>query len=79
MVSLSVGITHMSANGLPHDVGPAVWDTPILTLLRLDSVPEITKVIPNVGVNVAFMWYGFIFLQFNIITRYAIYYLRLAV
>ncbi|KAI0347934.1 Choline/ethanolaminephosphotransferase [Trametopsis cervina] len=50
--------------------GPAVWDTPILTLLRLDNVPEITKVIPNVGVNVAFMWYGFIFLQFNIITSY---------
>ena len=42
-----------------------------MTLLGIDKVPAIANLIPNVGLNVAFMVYGAIFLLFNIVTRYA--------
>ncbi|KAI0803223.1 Choline/ethanolaminephosphotransferase [Irpex lacteus] len=50
--------------------GPAFWDTPFLTVLGLDKVPAIANIVPNVGLNIAFMIYGAVFLLFNIITSY---------
>ncbi|KAI0095189.1 Choline/ethanolaminephosphotransferase [Irpex rosettiformis] len=50
--------------------GPAFWDTPFLTLLGLDKVPMIANLVPNVGLNIAFMTYGAVFLLFNIVTSY---------
>jgi ethanolaminephosphotransferase len=38
--------------------------------LGLDKNPTITNVIPNVGLNIAFMMYGAVFLIFNIVTRH---------
>lgn len=51
-------------------IGRTIWDTPVLTLLRLEQIPQIASRIPNIAVNELFMWYGAVFLAFNIITRY---------
>ena len=51
-------------------IGTSFWDTPILTFLRLENIPQITKYVPNKGLNEAFMAFGAVGLAFNIVTRF---------
>ena len=49
--------------------GPSFWDRGILTVIGLDKVEWISGMVPNVGLNVAFMIFGAAGLAFNIFTR----------
>jgi hypothetical protein len=51
-------------------VGTSFWDTGILTFTRLDRIPRIAELVPNVGLNEAFMIFGGVALAFNILARY---------
>ena len=51
-------------------IGTTFWDTPVLTFLGLENVPQIVKYVPNKGLNEVFMAVGAVGLAFNIITRY---------
>ena len=50
-------------------IGPSFWDTKILSFTRLDVFPVLTKLIPNIGLNEAFMVVGGFGLAFNIFSR----------
>jgi len=50
--------------------GPSFWDTGILTITRLDRLPLLPKIIPNFGLNEAFMVFGAFGLAFNINSSY---------
>jgi len=50
--------------------GPSFWDQGILTVTRLERIGWISKTVPNVGLNVAFMMFGAAGLAFNIFTRW---------
>lgn len=52
--------------------GPTFWDTGILSFVHLDRIPAIRNYIPDVGLNVTFMYFGAVSLAFNIATRYVI-------
>lgn len=52
-----------------RSAGTTFWDTPVLTFLGLENVPQIAKYVPNKGLNEAFMAFGAVGLAFNIITR----------
>ena len=56
-------------------IGPSFWDTGILTITRLDRLPLLPKIIPNFGLNEAFMVFGAFGLAFNINSRYYALYL----
>ncbi|CAK5265991.1 unnamed protein product, partial [Mycena citricolor] len=49
--------------------GPAVWDQGLLTVLRLQDLPQL-KGVPNLPLNEAFMVFGAVGLIFNILTSY---------
>ena len=49
--------------------GPSFWDQGILTVVGLNKNEWISKRVPNVGLNVAFMIFGAAALAFNIVTR----------
>jgi len=51
--------------------GTSFWDTGILTFTRLDRIPRIVEIVPNVGLNEAFMIFGGFALAFNILASYA--------
>lgn len=51
--------------------GPAIWDTGLLTALHLDQVDSVTRIIPNIGLNVSFMVFGAFALAFNILVSYS--------
>jgi len=48
--------------------GPSFWDQGILTVIGLNKVEWINDIVPNVGLNVAFMIFGAVGLAFNIFT-----------
>lgn len=50
--------------------GPSFWDQGILTVIGLNKVEWINDIVPNVGLNVAFMIFGAVGLAFNIFTRW---------
>jgi len=50
--------------------GPTFWDSGILTITHLDHIPAISRIVPNIGLNVAFMVFAGFSLAFNIITSY---------
>ncbi|KIP05510.1 hypothetical protein PHLGIDRAFT_128827 [Phlebiopsis gigantea 11061_1 CR5-6] len=50
--------------------GTPFWDTPVLTFLGLENVPQIAKYVPNKGLNEAFLVFGVVGLAFNIATSY---------
>ena len=49
--------------------GPSFWDQGILSVIGLDQIEWISRAVPNVGLNVAFMLFGAAGLAFNIFTR----------
>ncbi|KAH8825664.1 choline ethanolaminephosphotransferase [Flagelloscypha sp. PMI_526] len=49
--------------------GPGIWETPILSLLRLDHI-EALRDVPNVPINIACMIFGVCGLLFNIAGSY---------
>jgi ethanolaminephosphotransferase len=51
--------------------GPSFWDTGILTFTGLNKVPMVAQLLPNIGLNEAFMVFAGFGLAFNIQTRYA--------
>lgn len=59
--------------------GTPFWDTPVLTFLGLENVPQIAKYVPNKGLNEAFLVFGVVGLAFNIATRSAFLTSRLVV
>lgn len=59
--------------------GPSFWDNRILTITGLDHLPFVSKLIPNIALNEAFMVFGGFALAFNILTSYMnVYRARLA-
>ncbi|TDL26422.1 Choline/ethanolaminephosphotransferase [Rickenella mellea] len=50
--------------------GTQVWDTGILTVLRIDRWESIAKILPDMALNEVFMVFGGFGLAFNIITSY---------
>ncbi|KAI0783172.1 Choline/ethanolaminephosphotransferase [Abortiporus biennis] len=50
--------------------GPQFWDTGVLTFFHLEEVEQVTKYVPNIGLNETFMFLAGIGLGFNIITSY---------
>lgn len=64
LYGLSLNMTgNLRTDGL--FLGPTFWDQPMLTFLGLDNVPQITKYIPNCGLNEAFMYFGALGLAFS--------------
>jgi ethanolaminephosphotransferase len=51
--------------------GASFWDTGVLTFLKVDSIPMITKLVPNIGLNELFMVFGGFGLAYNIVMRCA--------
>lgn len=50
--------------------GPTFWDKKILTVTRLDRIPQVVQHIPNIGLNESFMVFGAFALAFNIVSSY---------
>jgi len=50
--------------------GPSFWDKGILTVIKLEWIPGITDVVPNIALNEAFMLFAAFALAFNIISSY---------
>jgi hypothetical protein len=50
--------------------GTVFWDTPFLTATGLKQIPLIAEIVPNVPLNIVFMYLGAIGLFFNILTRF---------
>jgi ethanolaminephosphotransferase len=51
-------------------LGPAFWDTGILTVTGLKNVDAVRDIIPNTPLNEAFMYFGAAGLLFNIASSY---------
>ncbi|EIN14321.1 Choline/ethanolaminephosphotransferase [Punctularia strigosozonata HHB-11173 SS5] len=51
--------------------GTEFWDSNVLTVTQLDDIPLVARLIPNIALKEAFMWFGAIGLAFNIITSYS--------
>ncbi|KAG9313835.1 hypothetical protein JVU11DRAFT_4600 [Chiua virens] len=50
--------------------GPSFWDQRLLTFTRLDAIPRIVEVVPDIGLNEAFMVFAAFGLAFNIVSSY---------
>jgi hypothetical protein len=59
-----------------YEIGPSFWDKRLLTLTKLDRIPGLTSVVPNIGLNEAFMVFGTCALAFNIISRWVYIFLN---
>lgn len=51
-------------------VGPSFWDQRFLAFTRLDHIPQVVEIVPDIGLNEAFMAFSAFGLAFNIVSRY---------
>ena len=51
-------------------VGPSFWDQRFLTFTRLDHISQVVDIVPDIGLNEAFMVFSAFGLAFNIVSRY---------
>lgn len=51
-------------------VGPSFWDQRFLTFTHLHHIPQVVEIVPNIGLNEAFMVFAGFGLAFNIVSRY---------
>ncbi|KAL4070332.1 CDP-alcohol phosphatidyltransferase-domain-containing protein [Scleroderma citrinum] len=50
--------------------GPSFWDKGVLSITRLDMIPQLVATVPNIRLNEAFMMFAGFGLAFNIISSY---------
>ncbi|KAF9237079.1 CDP-alcohol phosphatidyltransferase-domain-containing protein [Melanogaster broomeanus] len=50
--------------------GPSFWDQRLLTFTHLDRISQVVAVVPNIGLNEAFMMFAGLALAFNIVSSY---------
>lgn len=51
-------------------IGPSFWDQRFLTFTHLDHIPQVAEIVPDIGLNEAFMVFAAFSLAFNIVSRY---------
>ncbi|KAF8553808.1 Choline/ethanolaminephosphotransferase, partial [Imleria badia] len=50
--------------------GPSFWDQRFLTVAHLDHIPQVVEIVPDIGLNEAFLTFAACVLSFSIVSSY---------